>query len=91
LATRVPPREVDIEVLQGLEGYIRMQLQHSHDLGLLPRKLEDSFANSIQISSRKVCLAAEPARELETLCSIYLGGPRLEALPLANRQKVNIP
>jgi len=80
-------REVDIEVLQGLEGYIRMQLQHSHDVGLLPRKLEDSFANLIQISSRKVCLAAEPARELETLCSIYLGGPRLEALPLADRQK----
>jgi Protein of unknown function (DUF3037) len=80
-------RQVDIEVLQGLEPYIRMQLQHSQDVGLLPRKLEDSFANLIQISPRKVCLAAEPIHELETLCSLYLKEPQLEGLPLANRPK----
>src|SRR5271170_7898474 len=50
---------VDIELLQGLEGYIRMQL-HSQDVGLLLLKLEDSFANLIQISARQVCLAADP-------------------------------
>ena len=48
---------------------------------MLLHKLEDSFANLIQMSPRKVCLAEEPARELKTLCSIYLEEPQLEALP----------
>jgi hypothetical protein len=78
---------VDIEILQGLEDYIRLQLQYSRDVGLLPRKLEESFANLIQISPRKVCLAAEPAQELETLCSLYLEEPRPKALPLAARKR----
>jgi len=80
-------RQVDIEVLQGLEPYIRMQLQQSQDVAMLPRKLEDSFANLIQISPRKVCLAADPARELDALSLVYLEDPQLEALPVANRQK----
>ena len=80
-------RQVHIEILQGLEPYIRMQLQHSQDVSLLPRKLEDSFANVIQISARKVCLAEDPARELKTLCSIYLEEPPSEAKPAADRQK----
>jgi len=80
-------RQVDIEVLQGVGAYIQMQLQHSQDVGLLPRKLEDSFANLIQISPRKVCLAADPVRELERLYSLYLEEPQLEALPVANRPK----
>jgi Protein of unknown function (DUF3037) len=80
-------RQVDIEVLQGLEPYIRMQLQQSQDVAILPRKLEDSFANLIQISPRKVCLAADPARELDALSSIYLKEPQLELLPLAARPK----
>jgi DUF3037 family protein len=79
--------EVDIEVLQGLEPYIRMQLQHPHDVGVLSRRLEDSFANLIQITPRKVCLAAEPNRELDALSSIYLKDPRLELLPAAARPK----
>ena len=80
-------RQVDIEVLQGLEPYIRLQLQQSQDVAMLPRKLEDSFANLIQISRRKVCLAAEPARELDRLSSIYLKEPQAELLPLAARPK----
>jgi len=79
--------EVDIEVLQALEADVRTRLQHPQDVASLLHKLEDSFANLIQISPRKVCLAAEPTRELETLCSVYLEGPQLEALPVANRQK----
>ena len=34
-------RQVDIEVLQSLEPYIRMQLQHSQDVGMLLHKLAD--------------------------------------------------
>ena len=80
-------RGVDVEVLQALEADVRTRLQHSQDVGSLLHKLEDSFANVIQISPRKVCLAAEPVRELETLCSLYLEEPQLEALPVANRPK----
>ena len=79
-------RQVDIEILQSLEPCIRMQLQHSQGVGMLLHKLNDSFANLIQMSPRKVCLAEDPARELKTLCSIYLE-PQLEAASAANRPK----
>lgn len=80
-------RHVDIEVLQGLEPYIRMEFQHSQNVGLLPGKFEDSFANMVQISPRKVCLAAEPALGLDTLTSLYLKEPQPESLPAASRPK----
>jgi DUF3037 family protein len=80
-------KEVDIEVLQDLEPYIRTQLRHSRDVSLLLRKFEESFANMIQLSPRNACLAAEPARELERLCSIYLEEPQLESLPTPARPK----
>jgi hypothetical protein len=79
-------KQLDVEVLQGLEADIRRQLRHSQDVGVLLHKLEDSFANFIQMSPRKVCLAEDPARELKTLCSMYLEPP-LEAASAANRPK----
>src|SRR5271167_2543410 len=48
--------QVDIEVLQGVETDIRVQLQNSHDPSLFLVKLEDSHSNMIQISARQVCL-----------------------------------
>jgi hypothetical protein len=80
-------KQVDIEVLQSLEPYIRMQLQHSQDVGMLLHKLADSFANLIQMSPGKVCLAEDPARELLTLLSIYVEEPQLESLPAAAHPK----
>jgi len=79
-------KQVDVEVLQSLEADIRMQLQHSQDVGVLLRKLEDSFANLIQMSRRKVCLAEDPAHELKMLSSLYLE-PQLEAASAANHPK----
>lgn len=80
-------RQVDIEVLQGVEAYIRMQLQNSQDVGMLLHKLEDSFANLIQMSPKEVCLAEDQTQALKTLCSIYVAEPQLEGLPLADRPK----
>ena len=80
-------KEVDIEVLQDLEPYIRMQMRNSQDVTLLLRKFEESFANMIQLSPRNVCLATEPGRELERLCSMYLEGPPSDAMPAAARPK----
>jgi len=79
--------QVDTDVLQGLEDHIRIQLQHSQDVGLLLLKLQDSFANLVQITARQVCLAADPAQELERLHSIYLDIPEPEALPAAAHPK----
>jgi hypothetical protein len=79
-------KQVDVELLQSLEADIRMQLQHSQDMGVLLHKFEDSFANLIQMSPRKVCLAEDPAHELKMLCSIYLE-PQLEPASAANRPK----
>jgi hypothetical protein len=74
-------RQIDIEVLQALEADLRTRLKHPEDVGSLLHQLEDSFANSIQISPRQPCLAAEPTQELETLCSLYLDDPQLELRP----------
>ncbi|HXR18110.1 MAG TPA: DUF3037 domain-containing protein [Terriglobales bacterium] len=79
--------QVDIELLQSIEPDIRAQLRHPQDVGTLLHKLEDSFANSIQITGRQVCLAANPAQELERLRSIYLDDPQLGAMPAAHRPK----
>jgi hypothetical protein len=80
-------RYVDVEVLQSLEPYIRMQLQRPQDVGTLLHKLGDSFANVVQMSPGKVCLAENPARELKTLFSSYVDEPRLESVPAAARPK----
>ena len=80
-------KHVDIEVLQELGPYIRLQLQRSQGIGSLPRTLEDSFANMVQISSRKLCLAADPALELDNLCSTYLKEPQLESVPATAHPK----
>jgi hypothetical protein len=78
-------RQVDVEVLQSLESYIRMQLRHRQEVGMLLHKLGDSFANLIQISAKEVCLAEDPARELKRLLSIYVEEPQLESLPATAR------
>jgi hypothetical protein len=80
-------KQVDIEVLQALEADIRTQLQHSQDVGMLLHKLDDSFANLIQVSPKGVCLAEDPVRELKTLCSIYLEEPSSDIMPAAAHPK----
>jgi Protein of unknown function (DUF3037) len=79
--------QVDVEVLQSIEADMRTQLQHLQDVGMLLHKLEDSFANLIQIGGRQVCLAANPAQELERLRSTYLDDPQLGVMPAARRPK----
>lgn len=80
-------RQVDVEVLQSLEPYIRMQLHHSQDVGMVLHRLADSLANLIQMSAGKVCLAEDPARELKTLLTIYVEEPQLELRRAAARPK----
>jgi Protein of unknown function (DUF3037) len=79
--------QVDIDVLQGIETDIRVQLRNSHDPGLLLLRLVDSHSNIIQISARQVCLAADPAKELKRLCALNVDEPQGDALPAIGRTR----
>ncbi len=63
--------QVDIEMLQAVERYVRAQLGDPAARQILLRKMEDSFSNLIQLSAKSVCLADDPAKELEALASFY--------------------
>jgi DUF3037 family protein len=75
--------QVDVEWLQAVERDIRGQLAQSSDRTVLVNKLQDSLSNVVQLSSAKGCIAADPAREMSSLCSMYLESPHL---PLAKRE-----
>jgi hypothetical protein len=47
--------QADVEMLEALEREIRGQLATTHDREALLRRLEDSFANVIQLSPVKGC------------------------------------
>src|ERR1700678_964480 len=64
--------QADVEMLEALEREIRGQLAEARDRETLLRRVEDSFSNVIQLSPAKGCLAEDPAREIETMASMYL-------------------
>ncbi|HYA24090.1 MAG TPA: DUF3037 domain-containing protein [Terriglobales bacterium] len=68
--------QADVEVLQALEHDIRKQIVDSHDRGILIRKLQDSFSNTIQITEMKACQTEKPQAEIEALATLYLEGPK---------------
>jgi hypothetical protein len=79
----------DVEMLEALERDIRGQLRETQDREALLRKLEDSFSNVIQLSPTQACLAEEPAKEIETLASLYFEGPkRVAGREQSGRQQV---
>jgi len=69
--------QADIEVLEALERDIRRQISGVHDREVLIKRLEDSFSNSIQLTTRKACQAENPASELEYLAKLYLEDMKL--------------
>jgi hypothetical protein len=62
----------DIELLDGLEREIRMQLSQGMDRATLLSRLQDSFSNLIQLSEMKGCIGGEPAEEMDNLATMYL-------------------
>lgn len=71
--------QVDVEMLEALERDIRENLGDAQDREVLLRKLGDSFSNLIQVAPPKACLAADPAKEIEKLASLYFDGPKPQA------------
>jgi Protein of unknown function (DUF3037) len=81
--------QADVEMLQGLECEVRGQLADVRDRAALLRRLEDSFSNVIQVSPTKGCLAEDPAREIETMASMYLESAKVGTQRVASgRQQI---
>ena len=76
-------------MLEALERDIRENLGDAQGREVLLRKLEDSFSNLIQVSPTKACLAADPAKEIEKLASLYFDGPKPQArIESLGRQRI---
>ncbi len=79
----------DLEMLEALERDIRRQLGEAKDRDVWLGRLKDSLSNIIQLSSTKACLAENPAREIETLASLYFERPKFGVVrEPAGRQKL---
>lgn len=73
--------DADVDILQSLERDIRSQLGNPQDREKLMHKLQDQFSGVVQLSSRKACLAIDPAKEMEVLAQFYLEDKPREAVP----------
>jgi len=81
--------EADIEMLEALERDVQTHLRETHSREALLKRLSDSFSNLIQVSPLKGCLSAEPAKELETLASLYVEAPPRKLVRMASgRQQI---
>jgi len=60
--------DADLDMLAALESDLMRQLQSAGDL----KRIEESFSNTIQLSTTKALLATDVAKELEELVRIYL-------------------
>ena len=64
--------EADIGLLTALTGEIREKLRDRGQLLEMLQRMQDSWANTVQLSLAKACLTEDPAIEIETLASQYL-------------------
>lgn len=64
--------EADIELLTALTGEIRDKLRDIGELEEMLQRMQDSWANAVQLSIAKGCLTGDTATEIETLASQYL-------------------
>jgi hypothetical protein len=68
--------EADIELLENFQTELREQLREAGEpREFLLRRMQDSFANSLQASGFTACLADSPAAEADALARIYLERP----------------
>ena len=83
-------RQVDIEVLQALEPYIRTQLKHPQDVGSLLHKFGDSFASwSKGLRSARVMPVgrSQPERFEKAIFTLFGGGRHWEVVARHSRPK----
>lgn len=68
--------QADVEMLEALERDVRRQIADTHDREMLIRRIQDSFSNTIQVTSVKACRAEEASAEIELLAKLYFEGPK---------------
>jgi hypothetical protein len=79
----------DIEMLQGLEVELRRRLaQAGPDRDRILKLLNESFSNTLQLSTPKSCLAASAAEEADKLVEMYLETHRRAARREAGNRQV---
>ena len=79
----------DLGMLEALEADLRQQLARGGpDRDQIVAKLQDYCSNGVQFSSAKACLAADPAREMDTLAQLYLERRAVEKREAAGRQAI---
>jgi hypothetical protein len=80
---------VDTDELEALEREIRRDLQDPQKRSELIRRAGDAWSNIIQFDQLQGCFTEAPARELETLSSIYLETPNgTEKRKIGGRQRI---
>lgn len=74
--------EADTEMLEALEGELRMRLLEETPEGAKPvlAVIEDSFSNLVQVTEAKGCLAESMVAEVENLMRVYVEGRRRESV-----------
>lgn len=82
--------QADVEWMLAVEKEIRERLLGSEDRDVMMAKLQTSLSNVIDLSTKKVCLAEDPAQEMALLTSLYLERPMAAAVKRAatGRQKI---
>jgi hypothetical protein len=82
--------DADIEVLEALQREMRSEIGEKWDRAALVRRMEDSFANVVQLSSSMPVLSAELRdAEVETLARALLDSARVRRTrEPAGRQKI---
>jgi len=56
--------DADVEMLEGLEREIRERLVRAETAGVLLKRMEDTFSNTIRLTASKAVLADSPQEEL---------------------------
>jgi hypothetical protein len=81
--------QADVEFLKELQQDFEQQIdEHSNDLKTYIRWMEQTFSNMVQLSSVRVCLLRDPAREIQDLFDRYVGSRVEGPLPVDTRLRI---
>ncbi|MBI4164373.1 MAG: DUF3037 domain-containing protein [Acidobacteria bacterium] len=81
--------QADLDLLKDLPQHFEGEIRRREDrLDDFVREMQESYANLIQVTSPRTCLAADPQSELQNLFSRYVGTRHSAALAQDTRMRV---
>lgn len=66
--------DADMDFLRAFAGDIREQIRSRENREPMLQQMRESFSNSIQLSTPRVCVSEDPLSELDRLSAQYLPG-----------------